>query len=79
MAGNKHALTRYRVLDACFSNWMRKYYAEDLIAKSMRPSQNVTRQAKWAYRAALFSMTLMGSPINWNAMLGKKSASKRQS
>ena len=33
MAGNKHALTRYRVLDACFSNWMRKYYAEDLIAK----------------------------------------------
>ena len=31
MAGNKHALTRYRVLDACFSNWMRKYYAEDLI------------------------------------------------
>lgn len=33
MAGNKHALTRYRVLDACFSNWMRKYYAEDLIEK----------------------------------------------
>ena len=33
MAGNKHALTRYRVLDACFSNWMRKYYAEDLIKK----------------------------------------------
>lgn len=33
MAGNKHALTRYRVLDACFSNRMRKYYAEDLIAK----------------------------------------------
>lgn len=33
MAGNKHALNRYRVLDACFSNWMRKYYAEDLIAK----------------------------------------------
>lgn len=33
MAGNKHALTRYRVLDACFSNWIRKYYAEDLIAK----------------------------------------------
>lgn len=33
MAGNKHALTRYRVLDACFSNWMRKYYAEDLINK----------------------------------------------
>lgn len=33
MAGNKHALTRYRVLDACFSNWMRKYYAEDLIAR----------------------------------------------
>ena len=33
MAGNKHALTRYRVLDTCFSNWMRKYYAEDLIAK----------------------------------------------
>lgn len=33
MAGNKHALTRYRVLDACFSNWMRKYYAEDLISK----------------------------------------------
>lgn len=33
MADNKHALTRYRVLDACFSNWMRKYYAEDLIAK----------------------------------------------
>lgn len=33
MAGNKHALTRYRVLDACFSNWIRKYYVEDLIAK----------------------------------------------
>ena len=33
MAGNKHALTRYRVLDACFSNRMKKYYAEDLIAK----------------------------------------------
>ena len=33
MAGNKHALTRYRVLDACFSNRMRKYYAEDLISK----------------------------------------------
>lgn len=33
MAGNKHALTRYRVLDACFSNWMRKYYIEDLISK----------------------------------------------
>ena len=33
MAGNKHALTRYRVLDACFSNWMRKYYVDDLIAK----------------------------------------------
>ncbi len=33
MAENKHALTRYRVLDACLSNWMRKYYAEDLIAK----------------------------------------------
>lgn len=31
MAGNKHALTRYRALDACFSNWMRKYYIEDLI------------------------------------------------
>lgn len=31
MAGNKHALTRYRVLDACFSNWVRKYYVEDLI------------------------------------------------
>lgn len=33
MAGNKHALTRYRVLDNCFSNWMRKYYVEDLISK----------------------------------------------
>ena len=33
MAGNKHALTRYRVLDACFSNRMKKYYAEDLIKK----------------------------------------------
>lgn len=33
MAGNKHALTRYRVLDTCFSNWMRKYYIEDLIQK----------------------------------------------
>lgn len=33
MAGNKHALTRYRILDACFSNRMKKYYAEDLIAK----------------------------------------------
>ena len=33
MAGNKHALTRYRVLDACFSNSMKKYYAEDLIKK----------------------------------------------
>lgn len=33
MAGNKHALTRYRVLDACFSNRMKKYYAEDLIQK----------------------------------------------
>lgn len=33
MAGNKHALTRYRVLDACFSNRMKKYYAEDLISK----------------------------------------------
>lgn len=31
MAGNKHALTRYRVLDACFCNWVKKYYAEDLI------------------------------------------------
>ena len=30
MAGNRHALTRYRVLDACFSNRMKKYYAEDL-------------------------------------------------
>ena len=33
MAGNKHALTRYRVLDACFSNRMRKYYVEDLMRK----------------------------------------------
>ena len=33
MAGNKHALTLYRVLDTCFSNRMRKYYAEDLIKK----------------------------------------------
>lgn len=33
MAGNKHALTRYRILDACFSNLMKKYYAEDLIKK----------------------------------------------
>lgn len=33
MAGNKHALTRYRVLDACFSNRMKKYYAEDLVSK----------------------------------------------
>lgn len=33
MAGNKHALTRYRVLDACFSNRMKKYYAEDLMQK----------------------------------------------
>jgi predicted DNA-binding transcriptional regulator YafY len=33
MAGNKHALTRYRVLDACFSNSVRKYYAEDLMKK----------------------------------------------
>ena len=33
MDGNKHALTRYRVLDACFSNRMKKYYAEDLIKK----------------------------------------------
>lgn len=33
MAGNKHALTRYRILDNCFSNWMRKYYVEDLISK----------------------------------------------
>ena len=33
MADNKHALTRYRVLDACFSNTMKKYYAEDLIDK----------------------------------------------
>ena len=33
MAGNKHALTRYRILDACFSNSMKKYYAEDLIKK----------------------------------------------
>ena len=33
MAGKKHALTRYRVLDACFSNRMKKYYAEDLIKK----------------------------------------------
>lgn len=33
MAGNKHALIRYRVLDACFSNRMRKYCAEDLISK----------------------------------------------
>ena len=33
MADNKHALTRYRVLDACFSNLVKKYYAEDLIEK----------------------------------------------
>ncbi len=33
MADHKHALTRYRVLDNCFSNWMRKYYIEDLIQK----------------------------------------------
>ena len=33
MAGNKHALTRYRILDACFSNPMKKYYVEDLIRK----------------------------------------------
>ena len=33
MSGNKHALTRYRVLDACFSNRMRKYYIEDLVEK----------------------------------------------
>ena len=33
MAVNKHALTRYRILDACFSSKMRKYYAEDLIKK----------------------------------------------
>lgn len=33
MAGNKHALTRYRILDACLSNRMKKYYAEDLIQK----------------------------------------------
>jgi len=33
MAGNKHALTRYRVLDACFSNGIKKYYADDLINK----------------------------------------------
>ena len=33
MAGNKHALIRYRILDACFSNSMKKYYAEDLIKK----------------------------------------------
>lgn len=36
MAGNKHALTRYRILDACFSSKMRKYYAEDLIKKMQR-------------------------------------------
>ena len=33
MEGNKHALTRYRVLDACFSKRMKKYYAEDLMQK----------------------------------------------
>ena len=33
MAGNKHAIMRYRILDACFSNRMKKYYAEDLIQK----------------------------------------------
>lgn len=33
MAGNKHALTRYRVLDACFSSSVKKYYVEDLIKK----------------------------------------------
>lgn len=33
MPGNKHALTRYRVLDACFSNRMKKYFVEDLISK----------------------------------------------
>lgn len=33
MAGNKHALTRYRVLDACFSNWMRKYYVEERLTQ----------------------------------------------
>ena len=33
MAGNKHALTRYRVLDACFSTSVKKYYVEDLIKK----------------------------------------------
>ena len=33
MAGNKHALIRYRILDACFSNSMKKYYADDLIKK----------------------------------------------
>ena len=33
MAGNKHALTRYWVLDNCFSNHVKKYYAEDLIKR----------------------------------------------
>lgn len=33
MAGNKHALTRYKVLDACFSNSIKKYFVEDLIEK----------------------------------------------
>ena len=34
MAGNKHALTRYRVLDACFSNWNKEgllKYAKGLV------------------------------------------------
>lgn len=33
MADNKHALTRYKVLDNCFRNHVKKYYAEDLIKR----------------------------------------------
>lgn len=79
MPVNKHALIRYRALDKCFSNFVRRYYIEDLIQACNEALYSHTGDERYgdplrpgiSRRQVLVDIDFMESEAGWAALVDR--------
>lgn len=78
MASNKHAGIRYRVLDKCLSNPVKKYFIEDLLKACIAALIEIDPHTKGiSKRSVQYDIQHMESSEGYNAPIGRSIDGKR--
>lgn len=77
MSENKFASTRYHILDKCFSNPLKKYFIEDLVAACNDKLKEIDPDLKVSKRSVQYDIAHMESAEGWNAEITRHKDGKR--